>query len=337
MFLRLFNSKSVYSAILIPIVAFLFWMEPLSEPAAFVVNPGEGMMPLSIFFNKFLSGSMFIPVLTGFILVLLNALILSMISYEFQFLPHRTFLPGIIYVSTVSAFPSLQTFHAVFPATLFLLLAVYYIFSTYHRKNEISSTFNASFLLSTGSLFYLPVVALFPLIWISIFVLQKNDNWRLLVIPLIGITLPWLLLWSFLFVSGSDQVIIASISEGVKSVNNHFISDLGFLVITAFIFLLSSFGSITLVNSVSIRKMSTRKYFIILYWMLGLCVLSVFLFPSTGLGIIAILTISVSFLIAHFFMAGRRGFWREFLFFLFLATLVAHHLSLFEKARTFVW
>lgn len=337
MFLRLFNSKSVYSVILIPIVAILFWMEPLRNPVAFVVNPGEGMMPLFIYISNFFSGSLFFPVFSGFILVLLNGLILSMLSYEFQFLQHRTFLPGIIYVSTVSSFPSLQTFHAAFPATLFVLLAVYFVFSTYHRKNEISSTFNASFLLSIGALFYLPVVTLFPLIWISIFVLQKSDNWRLLVIPLIGITLPWFLLWSFLFVSGSDQAIVTTIVQGIKMTNNQFISNPGFLIISSFIFVLSAFGSITLINSVSIRKMSTRKYFIILYWMLGLSLPSVFIFPSTGLGVIAILTVTVSFLIAHFFLAGRRGFWREFLFILFFATLVAHHFSLFEKAGSIVW
>ncbi len=330
MFLRLFNSKNVYSAILIPIIAFLFWMEPLKAPASLAVYPGEGMMPLYTFFGKFYTGSSIWPVLTGFILILLNSLILSMLSYEFQFLQHRTFLPGILYVSVVSSFPSLQTFHPVYPATLFVLISVYYIFSTYHRRNEISSTFNASFFLSIGALFYLPVLMLLPLIWISIFVLQKNDNWRLLVIPLIGISLPWLILWSFLFVSGSDQAFISSIFQGMKSVNNQFIFNIGFLVITAFIFLLSAFGSITLINSVNIRKMSTRKYFIILYWMLGFSIPSAFLLPSTGLGVIALSTIPVSFLISHFFMAGKRGFWREFLFLLFLLTLVANHLLLFE-------
>ncbi len=330
MFLRLFNSKNVYSAILIPIIAFLFWMEPLKAPASLAVYPGEGMMPLYTFFAKFYTGSSVWPVLTGFILILLNSLILSMLSYEFQFLQHRTFLPGILYVSIVSSFPSLQTFHPVYPATLFVLISVYYIFSTYHRRNEISSTFNASFFLSIGALFSLPVLMLLPLIWISIFVLQKNDNWRLLVIPLIGISLPWLILWSFLFVSGSDQAFISSIFQGMKSVNNQFIFNIGFLVITAFIFLLSAFGSITLINSVNIRKMSTRKYFIILYWMLGFSIPSAFLLPSTGLGVIALSTIPVSFLISHFFMAGKRGFWREFLFLLFLLTLVANHLLLFE-------
>ena len=330
MFLRLFNSKNVYSAILIPIIAFLFWMEPLKAPASLAVYPGEGMMPLYTFFAKFYTGSSIWPVLTGFILILLNSLILSMLSYEFQFLQHRTFLPGILYVSVVSSFPSLQTFHPVYPATLFVLISVYYIFSTYHRRNEISSTFNASFFLSIGALFYLPVLMLLPLIWISIFVLQKNDNWRLLVIPLIGISLPWLILWSFLFVSGSDQAFISSIFQGMKSVNNQFIFNIGFLVITAFIFLLSAFGSITLINSVNIRKMSTRKYFIILYWMLGFSIPSAFLLPSTGLGVIALSSIPVSFLISHFFMAGKRGFWREFLFLLFLLTLVANHLLLFE-------
>jgi len=329
--LRLFNSKNVYSAILIPMVAFLFWMEPLRVPVTLAIIPGEGMMPLYTFFAKFYSSSTIWPVVTGFLLTLLNALILSLLSYEFQFLQHRTFLPGILYVAIVSSFPSLQTFHPVYPATLFVLLGVYYIFSTYHRKNEISSTFNASFLLSIGALFYLPVITLLPLIWIAIFVLQKSDNWRLLVIPLIGISLPWLLLWTFLFVSGSDQTFIASILQGMKSVNNQFMFNYGFLVVTCFIFLLSALGSISLINSVSIRKMSTRKYFIILYWMLGLSIPSVFLLPSTGLGIIAISTVPVAFLITNFFMAGKRGFWKEFFFLVFLATLMAGHLLLFEQ------
>jgi len=331
MFLRLFNSKNVYSAILIPLVAFLFWMEPLKVPVTLVIIPGEGMMPLYTFFAKFFISSSVWPVVTGFLLALLNALILSLLSYEFQFLQHRTFLPGILYVAIVSSFPSLQTFHPVYPATLFVLLAVYYIFSTYHRKNEISSTFNASFLLSVGALFYLPVLTLLPLIWISIFVLQKSDNWRLLVIPMIGISLPWLLLWTFLFVSGSDQTFIASIFQGMKIVNNQFMYNYGFLVVTCFIFLLSAFGSLSLINSVSIRKMSTRKYFIILYWMLGLSIPAVFLLPSTGLGIIAISTIPIAFLISHFFMTGKRGFWKELFFFIFLATLVAGHFLLFEQ------
>lgn len=330
MLLRLFNSKSVYSAILIPLVAFLFWMEPLNNPGSFVVIQGEGMMPLYHYFAHFFSDSRLLPVLVGFVLVMLNALSLAMLSYEFQFLQHRTFLPGTIYVSVVSAFPSLQTFHPSFPATLFVLLSVYYIFLTYHRKNEISSTFNASFLLSIGTLFYLPVVTLFPLIWISIFVLQKSDNWRLLVIPLIGIALPWLLLWSFLYISGSDHAILSTIREGMKAVNNKFIYQADFLVLTGMIFLLSSFGSIFLVNSVSIRKMSTRKYFVILYWMLGLSLPAVFLFSSTGLGVIALTTITISFLVSHFFMSGKRGFWREFLFLLFIAVLAAIHLRFFD-------
>jgi len=331
MFLRLFNNKSVYSVILIPLVALLFWMEPLRVPISLVIAPGEGMMPLYLFFAKFFTGTTIWPVVAGFVLLLLNALILSLLSYEFQFLQHRTFLPGILYTSIVSSFPTLQTFHPVYPATFFVLVSVYFIFSTYHRKNEISSTFNASFLLSIGALFYLPVVILLPLIWISIFVLQKSDNWRLLVIPLIGIVLPWLLLWAFLFVSGSDQTFITSIVQGVKNVNNQFIFNLGFLVVTVFIFLLSVFGSINLVNSVNIRKMSTRKYFVILYWMLGLSIPSVFLLTSTGLGMIAVSTIPVSFLISTFFMAGKRRFWREFLFLLFIIALVAGHLLLFER------
>jgi len=330
MLLRLFNSKNVISAVLIPLTAYLFWINALKTPASLNVVPGEGMMPLFSLIAHFYAVKTIWTTLTGFILLILNALILSLLSYEFQFLQYRTFLPGVLYVGIVSSFPPMLAFHPAYPATLFVLLAVYFIFSTYRRTKEITSTFNASFFLSVGALFYLPVVTLFPLIWISIFVLQKNDNWRLLVIPLIGISLPWLLLWAFLFIGGSDHAIIGSILQGIKAINNKFIFDLAFLIVTVMIFILTALGSISLINSVIIRKISNRKYFIILYWMLGLSIPSVFLFPSTGLGVISISTIPVSFLITHFFSTGKRKFWREFLFFLLLFILVICHLLLFE-------
>ncbi|MCE1197805.1 MAG: DUF6427 family protein [Marinilabiliales bacterium] len=330
MFLRIFNSKSVYSVILIPLVAFLFWMEPLKQPVALPPLQGEGMMPLFVFWSSYYVGHPLASVLTGFILLLLNAIVISLLSYEFQFLPHRTFLPGVLYVSIISSFPSLQTFHPVYPATLFVLLSVYYIFLTYHRKREISSTFNASFFLSVAALFYLPVVTMIPLIWISIFVLQKNDNWRLLVIPLIGFTIPWLFLWSFLYVTNGDKAAYTAVVEGLKVVNNQFIFKIAFLIVTGFIFVLSALGSLSLINSVSIRRMSTRKYFIIIYWMLGLSIPSTFIFSSTGLAIIAVLTIPVSYLMTHFFMTGKKFFWKEVLFLLFATALIASHLVLYD-------
>ena len=190
MFLRILKSNTLFSVLLIPFIGILFWMESLRNPALLDLSIAHGAMPLYYLFIHTIKQQDFWQIFVAFCLVIVNSYFISQLGSVFRLFRKRSYLPGIIYLITVSC---LKTMHALLPvhlATLFVLISVYFIFDTYHKKVEITYTFNASFFLAIASLFYLPVVVLFPLVWISIFVLQKDDNWRLLAVPVLGLCSP---------------------------------------------------------------------------------------------------------------------------------------------------
>ena len=192
MLLRILKSNSLLSSLLIPVIGLVFWWHNLQSPMPLDLSRANGAMPLYYLACHFIGNSNFWQVFLAFLLVVLNSFFLSQLGSAYIFLNKRSYIPGIVYLITVSALDTLHSFLPVHLATSFILISIYFIFDTFHRKIAISHTFNASFFLAIGSLIYLPVIALFPLIWISIFVLQKDDNWRLLAIPVLGFGIPWL-------------------------------------------------------------------------------------------------------------------------------------------------
>ncbi len=324
MLLLIFNRKSILSGLLIPVAGYFLWMHNLNIPHEYLPPKGESGMPLfSLLASYFRAPSSWTAWLS-FILVSINSLIISWMNNGFQFLPSRSWLPGLIYFLAASSVPALQNLHPAHFATLFVLLSIYFIFGTYHnRDKEVSFTFNASFSLAVATLFYFPVFFLFPLIWISIFVLQKSDNWRLLVVPFWGFCAPWILLLAGAFLSDNVLNVWNSIKDNLASVNNQYLFNLYFLILTGIVVLLTSLGTISILSTYGVKKVVSRKFFVIFGWMLGLAIIATLALKSTGPGIIALLTIPTSYFISHFFIQGERTFWRELLFFIYAGAMVA--------------
>lgn len=323
MLLWIFNRKSIISGLLIPVAGYFLWMHNLRVPHEYLPPVGESGMPLfSLLAGYFKEPSVW-PAWLSFILVAINSLIIAWLNIGFQFLPNRSWLPGLIYFLAVSSVPALQTIHPAHLAALFILLTIYFIFGTYHnRDKEVSFTFNASFSLALATLFYFPALFLLPLIWISIFVLQKSDNWRLLVVPLWGFCAPWLLVLAGAFLNDNVSNLWNSITDNLSSVNNKYLFNLYFLILTGIVVFLTFLGSISLMSSYGVKKVASRKFFVIFAWALGLVIAALSL-KSTGSGIIALLTIPTTYFISHFFIMGERTFWRELLFLIYAAAMVA--------------
>jgi len=279
-------------------------------------------MPLYYLVYNLLKEQNFWQVFVAFCLVVTNSFIISQLGSSFLFLRERSYLPGIIYLITVS---SLQLLHALVPvhlAALCILISIYFIFDTYHKPVEITFTFNASFFLAIASLFYLPALILFPLVWISIFVLQKSDNWRLLVVPIMGFGAPWLFMWVFSFLSGSSSSMWKDIAEMLWTNHNAYLLKPYFLLLTALVSFVSILGSFSVFTGYHRMKVSSRKYFVIFYWMLGLVVASALGLVTIGIEIVALSTIPVVFFISHFLLSDQKYFWKEVLIWIYLGAMV---------------
>jgi hypothetical protein len=270
MLLRILKSNTLFSVLLIPVVGVFFWMHSFLSPRSLDLNLANGAMPLYYLIYPYLEGQDFWHVFIAFCLVMVNSFFLAQLGSSFLFLKKRSYLPGIIYLITVS---SLQVLHSPLPihfATLFVLISIYLIFDTYHKKVEITYTFNASFFLAIASLFYLPVVVIFPLVWISIFVLQKDDNWRLLAVPILGFGIPWIFMWAFSFMTDTYTTRWREIVTFLWTDHNTYLLEPYFLLLSSIVILMVTLGSFSVLSVYQRIKVSSRKYFVIFYWMLGL-------------------------------------------------------------------
>ena len=322
MLLRVFKSNTLFSSLLIPVVGILFWMHSFRAPELLDIKLANGAMPLYYLVYNLISGQDFWQVFMAFCLVVINSFFIAQLGSSLLFVHKRSYLPGIIYLITVS---SLQVLHSLVPvhlATLCVLISIYFILNTYHKPIEITFTFNASFFLSLASLFYLPSLTLFPLVWIAIFVLQKSDNWRLMVVPILGFGAPWMFMWAFSFLNDTDISLWNSILKMLWTDHNAYLLQPYFLLLTGVVAFISTLGSFSVLSLYHRMKVSSRKYFVIFYWMLGLVVASALGLMTIGVEIVAFSTIPVSFFISHYLLSDGKIVWKEILTWIYLATMI---------------
>jgi len=323
MLLRVLKSNTLLSSLLIPVTGVLLWMHSFQMPSVLDIKLANGAMPLYYLVFDLMKNQNFWQVFIAFCLVLTNSFFVAQLGSMFLFLRRRSYLPGIIYLITVSAFESLHMLLPVHLATLFVLVSIYFILDTYHKPIEITFTFNASFFLALASLFYLPCLMLFPLVWISIFILQKNDNWRLLVIPILGFGAPWMFLWAFSFLSDTESTLWNDIIKMLWTDHNAYLLEPYFLFLSVVVALLLTMGNISVLSVYHRMKVSTRKYFVIFYWMFGLVLASALAFMTIGVEIIALSSIPIAFFITHFMISDRKYLWKEILTWIYVLSMVS--------------
>jgi hypothetical protein len=322
MLLRILKSNTLFSSLLIPLIGVLFWMHSFSAPARLDLQLVNGAMPLYYLVIDLLKEQDSLQVFIAFCLVIINSFFVAQLGSSFLFLKKRSYLPGIIYLITVS---SITVLHALLPvhlATLCILITIYFIFDTYHKPVEVAFTFNASFFLALASLFYLPAVTLFPLVWISVFVLQKSDNWRLLAVPVLGFGIPWLFMWAYSFLKGSETSMWNDMIRMLWTSHNAYLLEPFFLLITGVVTFISILGSISVISSYHMMKVSSRKYFVIFFWMLGLVLASALGLVTIGIEIVAISTIPVTFFISHYLLSDQKTIWKEILTWIYVGTMI---------------
>jgi len=322
MLLRILKSNTLFSALLIPFIGLLFWIHSFQTATMVDLNLVNGAMPLYYLIFPFFKTQTFWQVFTAFIVVIFNSFFIAQIGSGFLFLKKRSYLPGILYLITVSSLHKLQALLPVHLATLFVLISIYFIFDTFHKKVEITYTFNAAFFLAIGSLFYLPVVVLFPLVWISIFVLQKDDNWRLLVVPLLGFGVPWLFVWVYTFLIDSYAKLWNELITILWSRHNDYLLNPYFLAFSAVVAILTTLGSFSVISHFLRMKVSARKYFVIFFWMLGLLLASALGLLTIDMEIVALSTIPVVYIVSNYFLFNEKAIVKEVFLWIYLLTAV---------------
>ena len=211
---------------------------------------------------------------------------------------------------------------------LFSFLLLFFLnnlLKLYKQKQPNSIVFNAGIILSLLS-FYIPhTLILFPLIILSTLVF-RNINWRIIVISLLSLLVPYLFVWTYqLFFH--QELLFPIFNFKYISIN----FDISFYLlhqqiwfsVLAIVFLFSVFELFKWMYKKSIR--SRESFIIIIFFLL----ISIFIFLFTkNIESVFLVFIPLSIIMSNFFVYYKKSLLSEFIFILFLFSSVFYRLSM---------
>ncbi len=314
MILRILKSNRPVNFILFPIIALLFWAINLFRPQIYPYYPGENENLLFAPMYSLLKNEVFLQSLLSLILVVTLAFMVLQINNTYAFIRIRTMLPASLFVLIVGGFNQIHTLHPVYFGAIFLLLAIYRLFSIFNQSPSYSATFDAGFWLSIGSLFYFNLILLFPAFLISIAILSHEYHWRSFVINIIGTLLPWIFAFSYASLTQHMLELLKILEQNILTPNNHFLSNTPLQIFLGFLIFLTLLGSLKMIQQYDSKKVSSRKYFSILFLICTFAIASFIFVPATSQEMLVIMAIPISYLVSNLLVFMKSRFWSELIF-----------------------
>lgn len=322
MILRILKSGGPLNYSLFLIIGVLFWISSLQFPYSYAFFDGENNSILYAPVDKITAGSPFIQVLLSLIIVFFLAFLIQQINSRYALITARTKLPIALYIIIIGGFTTMHTLHPVFFGAIFLLVGIHSLFSVFNISNPETDIFNAGLFLSIGTLFYFNLIALLPAFLIAVSILRRERKWREFLILIIGFIIPVLFALSYAFFTDQLNEVFLTFLKNINTPVNHFKTNhplQGFLALLGF---LTIIGSLKMMQQYDSKKVSARKYYLILFYIFVFSMLSFIFIPATSQEMLVIAVLPVTFLISNLFVSIESVFWRELLFTFLLGTAI---------------
>ncbi|MFA5329205.1 MAG: DUF6427 family protein [Prolixibacteraceae bacterium] len=319
MLLKALKSNQSYHFILIPFIAGALWLNSFIHPVSFPFFQGEDTMVLYKPLNYLLANNQFVSSLTALVFVVLLAFLILKLNVQYAFIRVRTFLPSSLFIVITSGMHELHAMHPVYPATLFLVLAVDRIFGSYDNEVIHSNAFEAGIFLAIGSLFYLNLVFFAPFLWIGFSVLKPKINWRDYVLTTLGFLLPWFAVVIYYLIVGETDIFYQTLEKNMTTHQVFFKSNLPIQIYMGYLVLLTILGSVHLLGQYDEKKISSRKYFKVFFYIFLISCVLIVAAPAVSQEIIVLLTLPLTYLISNYLISMKHQIWGE----VFLYVLVA--------------
>lgn len=322
MILRLFKTSGPLSYILYLIIGVLFWISSLISPLPYDFFDGESNSILYSPVFKITAKFPFIQVLLSLIIVLFLAFLLQQINSRYALIKARTKLPISIYIIITGGFITMHTLHPVFFGAIFLLFGINSLFSIFNNPNPQTDIFNAGLFIAIGTFFYFDLIVLLPAFLIAISILRRERKWREFLILIIGFIIPTLFALGYAFLTDQLNEVFVTFHKNIFTRVNHFKTNYPLQGFLALLVLLTIISSVKIMQQYDSRKVSTRKYYLVLFVIFIFSMISFVFIPATSQEMLVIAVLPVTFLISNLFASIESGFWRELLFTLLLGTAI---------------
>ncbi len=329
MILKKLKSNSSVSLFLVPLVTIVLWIKSLLHPFAYNYFPGEDQNILFNFIYRLVDDKPLVQVIVGIVMVVLLAYTMQLVNDRYMFIRIKSKLPALLFVVIVGGFVPMHTLHPVYFGALFMLFALYRLFGIFETKKAYASTFDVGFLLGVGALFYLDVMVLLPAFIVGIAILGREVGWREFSTLFLGFLLPFAFSAAYAVLADSWLEVLNMMKESIVTPVNHFRSNIPLQVYLGALILFTIAGSIGMFGQYDTKKISSRKYFTVFFWIFIFSLAGFALNPVTSQEMLVITAIPVTFLIANYFVFMKSRFWSELLFILLLLIVVSMQFSFY--------
>lgn len=322
MLLKTFKSNQAYHFVLIPVIAVALWIKNFLHPAHFAFHSGENQMLLYKPIDALLSNNLLADNIVALIFTVLISFLILRLNAQYVFIRVWTFLAPTLFVLMTSGVPELHAMHPVYPAALFLILSIDRIFNSFDKETIHSDAFEAGFFLAIGSLFYLELAFFFPFLWIGFGIVRLKVNWRDFMLTTIGFAIPLAAAVGYYLASGTFEELIQIIQTNIFTSQIFLRESLSIQIYVAYLIFLTVLGSFFLLSQYDEKKISTRKYFKVFFWIFLISIILIITVPTVSQEVIILSSIPLCYLISNYFTFMKQQIWGEVFLYLLAAGVV---------------
>lgn len=328
MLYRFYKGNSPYVLILIIITGIIFWIPGFIREQDTMLPFDYLRMPLYNYVNNLL-GTSFFSQLFSLFLIILTGFKLNRLNSLYGFLKERTQLPALIFIIINSSFIILLRLTPTVFAGILFLFSLEKIFLSYRKENLSYNFFEASFLISLATFFYMPLLFLWPVIFVGLMILRPVI-WREWVLSFMGLLMPFLIFLTIQFLRlGEIDSSLNLLIDQFSIIRVNIVLSMPNLIFLGWLVLLILFSSTLIIKTLASRKIFSRKVMLYMFWIFIFSLISYLLIENANFEMVYFSSIPVSYLLSEYFMSLRSSRWKEILFSLFiLLAIVSVYFSL---------
>jgi hypothetical protein len=321
MLLKTLKGRHYLLLFLIPVLIIALWMQAFIKPISLVGD--QNQMPLYDLLQRITYGSIIAINIVGLVILIVLSLLVVRLNEKYVFIRQRTDLPAFVFALISTGTISLYGMHPSLLAGFLLFFAIDSVFAIYQGSRTLAKSFESGLFIGIASIAYLFSFVYIFWFWIAL-AFMGYFRPREILAGFIGFLLPLFITFSIYFLNDNLTELFNTVSV-LFSID--FQSDYSLFqkiywsLIAVFILISSAF----MTNVVEEKKISSRKYFMILFVFFIAVIGNFFLFSSTGTELYYLVLIPVTYIISHYFVLSNYSWVKELLFAIFVISSILVH------------
>ncbi|MCB2194304.1 MAG: hypothetical protein KQH79_00495 [Bacteroidetes bacterium] len=308
---------------LLIISAIALWLHSFIDPMGIKIPSDNLYIPLNNFMMHYFEVNSLLSVLFVFALVLIQAFLMIQFNKKYILINYRTYLPAFFYILISASFVHLQRINPVIIGGLFIFVSMDFIFNIYRKEYALNKVYLAGFFIAVASLFWAPFMVYILILFISLLILRPfiGREW---IVGILGYLTPFLFVFIYYFVFFDQHLesVIDSYKQSLHLIKSFYSLHFSYYIFYCFLAFVIIIASYTIAVNYQKKKIRTRKYFEIYWWLFFISATLFIFFKNVSYEIIYIISIPVAYLLTDYFYTIKKSWFLNLILVMFIGAIV---------------